>query len=190
MSENVLKKDFQKKDVTRLRNLIQGKYGERSSSGVGYTKKEEFHNEGDIWESDGRKWTIKNGIKQNITKLDGAKKSATLPLFCPKCSKLMKHKYDKPFYIQYKKCYGCQIEFETDLRRLGLWEAYEKNIINNDIDNLIVDFDVWMDELINESNQSYFTEAGDVEQWVGSAKHKLLENKEEVLKYLHNLKKT
>jgi len=37
MSENVLKKDFQKKDVTRLRNLIQGMYGERSSSGIGYT---------------------------------------------------------------------------------------------------------------------------------------------------------
>ena len=46
-----------------------------------------------------------------------------------------------------------------------------------------------MNEFINESNQSYITEAGDVEQWVGSAKQQLLENKEETLKYLHNLKK-
>jgi len=161
MSENVLKKDFQKKDVTRLRNLIQGKYGERSSSGIGYTKKEEFYKEGDIWEEDGRKWTIKNGIKQNITKLDTAKQSASFPLFCPSCDKLMKHKYDKPFFIQYKRCYGCQIDFES-----------------------------WMEDLINESNQSYITEAGDVERWIGSSKQRLLESKEETIKYLQNLKKT
>jgi hypothetical protein len=102
----------------------------------------------------------------------------------------MKHKYDKPFYIQYKRCYGCQIEFETELRRLGLWDEYEKNIINNDIDNLIVDFESWMEDLINESNQSYITEAGDVERWIGSSKQRLLESKEETIKYLQNLKKT
>ena len=70
MSDNVLKKDFNPKDVERLRNLVKGKAGERTSQGIGYTKKEEFHKEGDIWEADGRKWTIKDGIKQNITKLD------------------------------------------------------------------------------------------------------------------------
>jgi hypothetical protein len=31
MSDNVLKKDFQKKDVERLRNLVKGKSGERTS---------------------------------------------------------------------------------------------------------------------------------------------------------------
>ena len=65
MSDNVLKKDFNKKDVERLRNLVKGKAGERTTQGIGYTKKEEFHKEGDIWEADGRKWTIKDGIKQN-----------------------------------------------------------------------------------------------------------------------------
>ena len=46
-----------------------------------------------------------------------------------------------------------------------------------------------MDEEINESNTSYVTEAGDVERWVGSSKQKLLENKEETIKYLQSLKK-
>ena len=48
MSDNVLKKDFNKKDVERLRNLVKGKAGERTTQGIGYTKKEEFHKEGDI----------------------------------------------------------------------------------------------------------------------------------------------
>ena len=46
-----------------------------------------------------------------------------------------------------------------------------------------------MDEVINNSNESYVTEAGDIENWVGSAKKKLLESKEETIKYLQNLKK-
>ena len=62
--DNVLKKQFQKQDVQRLRNLIQGKYGEKTRSSVGFSKKEEHYKEGDIWEIDGRTWTIKDGIKQ------------------------------------------------------------------------------------------------------------------------------
>ena len=85
MSENVLKKEFNPKDVSRLRNLIQGKYGDNTTTGVGYTKSFIYREENDVWEEDGRKWTIKNGIKQNITKLDEAKKTHLLPLLCPSC---------------------------------------------------------------------------------------------------------
>jgi len=189
MSENVLKKDFKQKDIQRIRNLVQNKHGERTTTGVGYEKQKDFHEEGDVWEVDGRQWTIKNGIKQNLTKLDKAKKEVTLPLFCPCCSSLMKHKYDKLFYIQYKRCFNCQIDFETEIRKLGLWEEYEKNIINSDIEHMITDYGTWMDEVINGSNESFITEAGDVEKWVGSSKNKLLENKEETIKYLQGLKK-
>ena len=42
MSDNVLKKDFNKKDVERLRNLVKGKAGERTTQGIGYTKKKNF----------------------------------------------------------------------------------------------------------------------------------------------------
>ena len=70
-SNPLQKKGFSKPDVTRLRNLIQGKSGERTTSGTGYSKAaSDKHQEGDIWEESGRSWTIKNGIKENITKLD------------------------------------------------------------------------------------------------------------------------
>ena len=46
-----------------------------------------------------------------------------------------------------------------------------------------------MDEVINETNESFITEDGDVQNWVGTGKHKLLENKEETIKYLQSLKK-
>jgi len=101
----------------------------------------------------------------------------------------MKNRNDKLFYIQYKRCFNCQIDFETDIKRLGLWNEYEKNIINSDLDYLIKDYDTWVDELINTANDSFITEAGDVEKWVGSSKKKLLESKEETIKYLQSLKK-
>ena len=38
MSESVLKKEFREADLQRLRNLVQGKTGERTSVSSGYTK--------------------------------------------------------------------------------------------------------------------------------------------------------
>jgi hypothetical protein len=187
--ESVLNKQFKEKDVQRLRNLVTGKHGDRTLSGVGYTKQEEYHVEGDVWEVDGRTWTIKNGIKQNITKLDEAKKAVTLPLFCPSCNTLMKKQLDKRFYIQFKRCLDCQINFETELKLEGLWEEYNDVFIADNVDNLIKEFEAWFEEELNASNESYITEAGDIETWVGSAKQKMLENKEETIKFLKSLKK-
>jgi len=46
-----------------------------------------------------------------------------------------------------------------------------------------------MEEHMNTSDESFITERGDIEKWVGSPKQKLLENKEETIKYLQSLKK-
>ena len=40
------------------------------STQIGYTKEYVEHKEGDVWEENGKQWTIKNGIKQTVTKLD------------------------------------------------------------------------------------------------------------------------
>jgi len=189
MKDTVLNKEFNKKDVQRLRNLVQGKYGEKTSTGVGYTKKHEDHNEGDVWEEDGRKWTIKNGIKQNVTKLDKAKEVNLLPLFCPCCSKLMKSRNDKPFYNIHRKCFNCVIEFETKLKAEGKWEDYEKSIHNDHIDNLIKEFQSWVQDELKESNSSYITENGVMERWVGNNNQKIEKNIEESIEFLKNLKK-
>ena len=185
-----LKKEFQQKDVERLRNLVKGKYGDKSIVGVGYTKKQEFHKEGDIWEEDGRKWTIKEGIKQNITKLDKAKKAHLMPIFCRECDKPMTYWQDKNFYNLYKRCFNCQVDFESEIKKEGLWEAYEKNILNSDIDGLIKDFTQFIEEEIERDNQGFITEAGDVEKWMGKLnKKQILQNKKQTISYLKSLKK-
>ena len=189
--DNVLKKQFAEKDVNRLRNLVKGKHANKSQVSVGFTKEQEGpHSEGDIWTEADKTWTIKDGIKQNVTKLDAAREAVNFPIFCPSCKKTMKPHLDKKWYNMYKRCYNCQIDFEYEIRKQGLWDEYEKFIFNSDIDGMIEQFSMWINEEINnESNQGFITEAGDVEKWVGSAKNKLLESKEEAIKYLQSLKK-
>jgi hypothetical protein len=66
MKETVLKKEFSKKDVQRMRNIISNKSGDRTQLLVGWEKYIPDRSEGDVWEEDGRSWTILNGIKQTV----------------------------------------------------------------------------------------------------------------------------
>ena len=186
--ESVLKKQFQEKDVQRLRNLVQGKYGEKTRSSVGFTKKQEFYNEGDIWESDGRTWTIKDGIKQNITKLDKAKKAHTMPLFCPSCNKLMK-RVDKPYYNIHKFCLDCHAKFEDKLKAEGKYEDYYIKMNNEILDKRANEFKQFVAEKLSESNDNFVSENGEVEKWVGKLdKDKVDEYTNQVVDYLKSLK--
>lgn len=82
--------------------------------------------EGDVWtEHDGRQWTIKNGIRQNVTKLDDAK----TPWWCPKCSKPMNHRFDIKFWRIRGHCMDCNVKHETEIRRQGKWEEYERSVM-------------------------------------------------------------
>ena len=53
MKDSVLKKEFSKRDVQRVRNVMTGKAGERTVDGIGYTKKQEVRQEGDVWTENG-----------------------------------------------------------------------------------------------------------------------------------------
>ena len=188
--ESVLKKNFQEKDVQRLRNLVQGKYGEKTRSSVGFSQKEEFHYEGDIWEAEGRTWTIKEGIRQNITKFDKAKKYHVMPLLCPCCNKVMKNRNDKQFYNIHKMCFNCVIDMEVKLKKEGKWEEYENNIHNSEIDNKIQEYKLWIEEKLSETNTSFVSEDGDVENWTGKINRELVDKSvEETVKYLESLKR-
>lgn len=187
--DNILKKEFKKQDVERIRNIMNGNTDARVTQGVGYTKKEVHRKEGDVWEEDGRKWTIQDGIRQNITKLDKAK-AAIKPMFCPSCNKIMNHQYDDMMYMNHKKCYSCVVEFETELKKKGLWEEYQTRIQNEDIDNFVKDYTTYVMNKLEESNMGFVTEAGDVERWVGNVnKDKVLSNLDETIKYLESFKK-
>ena len=76
----MLKKEFKRKDVERMRNLIKGSVNSSSETQIGYKKKQIEYKEGDIWVENKKKWTIKNGIKQTISKLDNIKKEIFMPL--------------------------------------------------------------------------------------------------------------
>ncbi len=189
MKVNGLKREFQEKDVERIRNLVKGKHGDKTGTSVGYTKPQELYEEGDIWESDGRTWTIKDGIKQNITKLDKAKKAHVMPLLCPKCNTVMKNRNDKSFYNIHKMCFNCVVDFEHKLKKEGKYEEYERKIKNDELDNRIEEFKLWVKEKLNESNDGFVSEAGDVERWVGKLNpEKVDDHLKEVVEYLESLK--
>ena len=181
----MLKKEFKRKDVERLRNLIKGNTNDSAETQIGYTKKIELYQEGDVWEENGKKWTIKDGIKQSHTKLDQIKKEVFTPLFCPECSNIMKKRMDSKMYKIHKKCFDCVIEFETRLRQEGKFEEYQRNILNANKDALLDEtleaLDAWA-----SVKDTFVNEAGDIENWGGGEV-----NKEEVVRlkeYVQELK--
>tara|TARA_R110001592_G_scaffold199653_1_gene448288 strand:+ start:857 stop:1429 length:573 start_codon:yes stop_codon:yes gene_type:complete len=180
MDENILRKEFGKKDVTRLRNLMTGKHGNKNGQSVGYSKAQTFYKEGDIWKEDGREWTIKDGLKQNITRLDKAKKSHIVPLFCPKCKKVMNKGMDPSYYQATDQCFKCFKKFETQLRATGLWDEWEKRTFNGNIDSFITWYKDWVMDSLNVSNDSFISEKGDVETWRGGV------NKSKAIEALNN----
>jgi len=189
MNDNVLKKEFSQKDVQRARNLISGNTNVRTTEGVGYSKKHEHRIEGDVWEENGRTWTIKNGLKQNITKMDKFKKMGKLPLFCPECNKLMKKNLDKQVYPAYQKCFDCVVDYEAELQKQGKSEEYFNGLRNQHIQTAIDGYKDFMEDRMKESNANYVTEAGDVESWKGGVNQEQLEKELlEGLEFLENMK--
>ena len=185
-----LKKEISAADKKRARDLLTGNDNRRQIDGAGYRKSTEFHSEGDIWEEGGKEWTIKDGLKQNITKLDAVKEKHLMPIFCPTCSNQMKHKFDKEYYKKHKKCYDCVIKFETELKRLGLYKQYEDNIINSDIDGIIKDFSAYIYEVVDAAEKSFITENGEIQKWDGSIdKERALESMKETIKFLEEQKR-
>lgn len=189
MSESKLKKDFAKKDVQRLRNLIQGKGGASTTISSGYKKEIKDRVEGDIWKEDERTWTIKNGIKQTVSKLQEARDLAKTPLFCPECNTVMNHRYDKEFYNINKRCFNCQVKFETKLKIKGEFESYRDKIHNSEIENTINNYELWVDDLINSSNDGFISETGELENWSKGTSTSITKQKEEAIEYLKSLKK-
>ena len=173
----MLKKEFNKKDVNRARNLITGNVNSSSETQIGYTKKRIEYKEGDIWTENKKTWTIKNGIKQTISKLDAIKKEVFIPLCCPKCSKVMKHHLDKSNYKVHKKCHDCVVEFEHKLKINKKYNNYIKNLEAKNSLDIIKETESYLLDAINSSNSSFVSEDGVIERWVGGIDKKDLTKK-------------
>jgi len=186
MGESLLKKEFKSKDVNRARNLITKDFSGKTVDGIGYSKAYVAYKEGDIWEENGRSWTIKDGIRQNITKLDAAKKALQTPLACPKCKGSMKHHLAQKMYKIHKMCFNCVIDYEAELRKAGLYASYEKNMMQGSIKAFARDVEQWVLESLETTN-SFVTEQGDLEDWKGNDskfKEQITANLQQYLKHL------
>ena len=92
-----------------------------------------------------------------------------MPLFCPNCSKLMK-RVDKPYYNVHKYCLDCHAKAEDN---------------NKILDNRIDEFKQYVAEQLEESNDSFVSENGEVENWVGKLNvEKVDEFTKDVIKHL------
>jgi hypothetical protein len=165
----MLKKEFSKKDVNRARNLIMGKANASTGTQVGYNKKTKEYKEGDTWTEGKKTWTIKNGIKQTVSKLDKIKKEIFMPLCCPKCNKVMKKRLDKPNYKIHKMCHDCVIEFEHKIQIQGLdkYLAYKENLKKQNKLSILKEVESQLLGWIDQSNSGFVSEDGVVERWVG-----------------------
>jgi len=168
MSENNLKKEFSKRDVQRMRNIITGNAGSSTGIQVGYSKQSQDYQEGDTWEENGKQWIIKNGIKQTVTKFDKLKKMVVMPLSCPNCNEPLKATpINKKMWNIHKMCRNCVIKMEAKIKLEGKWDEYERGMLNANKNAEVNDFEKAFEEFINTKGESYVTEQGDVETWGG-----------------------
>lgn len=100
-----------------------------------------------------------------------------MPLLCPKCSKLMK-RVDKPYYNTSKHCLNCHAKFEDQLKKEGKYEEHYNKVNDKIIDKRIEEFKVFVEEKLRESNDSFISENGEVEKWIGKL------DKDRVMEYV------
>jgi hypothetical protein len=189
MSESMLQREFKERDVQRMRNIITKDYTAKTTTQIGYSKAQIDHKEGDIWEENGKKWTIKNGIKQTVTRFDKLKEAINLPLSCPKCGKAIKnHNLNKKMWSIHKMCFDCVVIMETELKRTGQFEEYARNLTTRGVRSYINELEeVILEIALEETNEGFVTEDGDIEKWAGKGidKQKLTT---EIQEYIQKLK--
>lgn len=189
MEESMLQREFKGKDVQRMRNIITKDYTAKTTTQIGYSKAQIEYKEGDVWDENGKQWTIKNGIKQTVTRFDKLKESIHLPLACPKCSKSMRdNRLNKKMWPIHKMCFDCVISMETKLKTTGQYDKYAHGLVTGSVKFHIKDLeDILLELALNSSNEGFVTEAGDIEKWAGKG----VDNKkliEEIQEYIQKLK--
>ena len=129
-------------------------------------KKHVKHVEGDTWEERGKLWTIKNGIKRTVTKMDEARKDFLVPLACPKCGSAMKGQLDAKMWSINKSCFNCLVATEHEIRKAGKWDEYEKKKVLANATGFVKDLENFFEEFSAESvTKAHVTEDGIIERW-------------------------
>ena len=171
-----MKKGISKNKVQRMRNLVTGDYTSKTTVQSGYNKASDSKKkEGDVWKENGKTWTIKNGIKQTITKLDKARDYNKVPMYCPKCDVRLNKPQHKFMYRKFKHCLLCQAQAEQDMRDNGTYEAWKNEQVSINFENwLRKSRDEFKDWLVSRKAKKQITEAGDIEDWRGGKSDEVL----------------
>ena len=102
----------------------------------------------------------------------------------------MNKQLDSNYYRAHGKCLDCTAEFETQLKLNGTWKEHTENVHNKEIDKLIEEYKAFMEDKLNESNDGFIPESGEVEKWVGGInKDRAGAALQEGIEYLESLKK-
>ena len=140
-----------------------------------------------IIDNQGREWEIKNGYRIRVTKLDGAR----IPLFCPKCDRLMKTENDTNIFIKFGFCFNCLVERDTKMMANGTFWDYEKKYLKKKKNDFLAEakqeIEEYLENLSDEIN--YIDVDGSIEKWRGDST-KLREFLEKELKEINKELKT
>jgi len=102
----------------------------------------------------------------------------------------MDKQLDPHYYKAFGSCLDCRTSFETQLKLDGKWEEYMNGVYNQEIDHQIKEYKQFMEDALNESNNNYITEAGDIQNWVGGVdKERVNQTLQDGIDYLTSLKK-
>ena len=94
-----------------------------------------------------------------------------MPLFCPKCNRLMNKRLDRKTWMKMQVCFDCVIEMENKLRVNGTYNQYEtKKIIENKLAWLVDIKQQLIDYIENYSDKLKFSEGEFIEEWSGGYK--------------------
>lgn len=169
MEQAHLKKEFtDSSELQRLRNIITKKYGNSTKIQKGYEKEFVERKEGEIWEENGKKWTLKNGLTTSYTATQLLRDEIKIPLWCPSCGGKIKSNYDKKMFKLYEHCFECQLKEETRMKIDGSYQEFEDKIIKENIIQMVKDVEDDMKEFMNgEEEILILTSSGETEEWSG-----------------------
>lgn len=166
--ETLLKREFTEREVQRMRNIVTKKTGERTVIQAGYESLIK-RNEGDIWEENGKTWTIKNNVKKTVPKMSKFKAESIMPLTCPQCNDPLarQSEYVKHLYKLMHKCPKCVSKEESDMKLAGTFDEYAKKMHAQNHLDALDQTEKEFDNFVQHGFEKHLSELGEVETWDG-----------------------
>ena len=141
---------------------------------------------GDTWvDKDGYIWEQMNGWVRRQRKIEGA----GVPMFCPKCKRIMRSKVDEKIYYIEGTCHKCFAKKETQMKIDGTWEEYQLQKIRKSKLDYLKDVKSQLESYIEtelKKKLDFHNEDGSTEEWVNDQYEKQLEFFNKELEYVND----